>query len=195
LKGEAKDKNKCLSEEIEKVNKRNDKLKSVNANLKISKQQLINENNSLQQKVITLSRENNELKHRLNKFVSIKKVKSNSRSKNRGLENNVSYTAQKQLIKNDRKETKSIKSFKKYVFEKKKNSQLVCHSPRMKKVGSDRTLLPINQNSKGMFGRRETLDVNKNSRLLMYAINKESNTRNSELLNNAASEDDKSLYN
>lgn len=114
------------------MNKKNDKLKSVNANLKISKQQLINENNSLQQKVITLSRENNELKHRLNKFVGINKVKSNSRSKNRGLENNLSYTAQKHLSKNENKGTKSIKTFKKYVFEKKKNSQLVCLSPRMK---------------------------------------------------------------
>jgi hypothetical protein len=36
----------------------------------------------------------------------------------------------------------------------------------MKKVLSDRTFLPLNSNSKKMFGRRDTLDVNTSGNLM-----------------------------
>lgn len=65
----------------------------------------------------------------------------------------------------------------------------------MKKVGSDRVLLPVSSNiSKKLFGRRETMDVKQSNKLMAFGTN-DSNNRNSEQFQFATSEDNRSLNN
>lgn len=151
-------------------------MKSQNANLKINEKTLNNDINALNQRVQFLSKENNELKHRLSKLTSVNKTKTSSKSKRIG----------SQL-------SRAVSKCEKNYFNAKKHSHM-GPSPKMKKVGSDRALLPLNGNTKyGKFGRRETLDVNKSGNLHFFGMHDDQNTRNSDLLNFATSEDDQSL--
>lgn len=176
-----KNNSKGLAEELEKLNKKYEKVKGQNANLKINEKKLLNDNNALAAKVQTLNKENNELKHRLNKLLNISNAQSNSRSQNKRLGSNAP-----RAVKRCAKKQGGIFG--------KKYSQ-ACASPRIKKVGSDRCLLPLNCNPKtNKFGRRETLDVNKSGPLLLYGLNEDSNTRNSDLINLATSEDERSIH-
>lgn len=163
---QSKENMKSLTEDMEKLKKRMEKLRSQNANLKINEKKLANDNSILTQKIQFLNKENNELKHRLNKLVGSTKKTSSSRSKRLG--SNLS-----RMVKN---------STKNLYFDKKKHSQ-ACISPRMKKMDSEHSLLPLNSGKKvNKFGRRDTLDVNKSGNLLMFGINDE-HTRNSEINN------------
>ena len=170
---------KQSSNEFELIRKQYEKFKSHWANLKINEKKLVSDNSVLVQKVQSLSKENNELKHRLSKLINIKESKRNSGSPKRF----GSWTAKlkKKWDKNNKRN-----------FESKKHSHVVV-SPRMKKVGSDHTLLPINWDINPKFGgRRETLDVNRSSQLLMFGGWEDKSTRNSELVNFIKSENESS---
>lgn len=132
---------KPIQEELEKVKKKYEKAKSQVANLKINEKKMNTDNVILAQKINSLNKENNELKHRLNKLVKADPSQSSSKNKNSSVNNRLS------------------KGFG-------KKHSYAPTSPRMKKVLSDRTLIPLNTRSKGMFGRRETLDVNRSGNLM-----------------------------
>lgn len=68
------------------------------------------------------------------------------------------------------------------ILSQNKHSHVVV-SPRMKKVGSDQALLPLNCTINSKFGRRETLDVNRSSQLLAFNCNNDQAARNSDLAN------------
>lgn len=168
---------KCANNEPESIRKQFEKLKSQWANLKISEKKLIGDNTILVQKIQALVKENNELKHRLGKLIGIKEINGNPTSSKRV----GSWTAKPKKKSGNNKKN----------FESKKHSHVVV-SPRMKKVGSDQALLPINCSINTKFGRRETLDVNRSSQLLMFSGNNDKTTRNSELVNFLKNDNDNS---
>ena len=168
--------------EFENLKKQHESLKNQLVTLKNSEKKLTSDNTLLVQKVKSLTKENNELKHRIAKLTKIKNMSSRSPSTKRV----GSCTA---------KITKNLKETDKKNLDMKKNRQVLI-SPWMKRVGSNNTLIPNNDygnNSK--FGRRETLDVNRSSQLIMFGNRDDNNARNSELTNIWRSEDEISQIN
>lgn len=103
--------NMSVTDELEKIKKKYEKVKSSNANLKINHQNLeqkmksqspsqdylavTNENSILRNKIGSLSKENNELKHRINKLLNTNKLTSSSR----GVKNRIGSNPQKSIKK------------------------------------------------------------------------------------------------
>lgn len=69
--------------EVDSIRKQFEKVKNQCANLKINEKKLVGDNTMLVQKVQTLTKENNELKHRLGKLIGIKEAQGTSTSSKR----------------------------------------------------------------------------------------------------------------
>lgn len=128
----------------------------------------------LTHKVTNLNKENNELKHRLNKLVKADKTLFSSKSKNR-------------LGSHMARGIKKIKN-KRALGQRKHSHQII--SPKIKKVLSNRMISDQQWNI--AFGRRETFDVNNSGRLLNLGHQDESNHRNSEMMNIMTSDEESS---
>lgn len=172
---------KVQNAELENLRKQFDKLKGQWSSLKNSEKKLIGDNTILVQKVKALSKENNELKHRLDKLTKIKNSVNNSPTNKR-----VGSCAAKA--------SKNPQKTERLNLELKKHSQALV-SPWMKRVGSNNTLIPNDYGNTSKFGRRETLDVNRSNQLVMFGNRDWDNTRNSDLINYIKSEDELSQSN
>lgn len=167
--------------EFENHKKQNEKLKSQCSILKNSEKKLISDNTLLVQKVKALGKENNELKHRLDKLTKIKNTVNCSPTNKR-----VGSCAAKA--------SKNIKKTERMNMEVQRHNQALV-SPWMKRVGSNNTLILNDYGNTSKFGRRETLDVNRSNQLIMFGNRDCDNTRNSDLINYTKSDDELSQSN
>ena len=175
MKKNFKSPSKISNEEYEKLKRKWDKQKVYIANQKINEKKIKNDYILLTHKVKSLNKDNNELKHRLNKLLKAEPKLFTSKSKNR-LGSHMARGINK--ITNEK------------AFAKRKQSHAI-KSPRIKKVLSDRNITSNRWNI--AFGRRETLDINKSGSLLNLGHQDDTSHQNSEMLNIITSDDENSV--